>query len=67
MMNVEPAHICRLHRNKNLIDILKYCLIRGGLKNIITKELLNDVIKILGDVKTNRFNLELEEFYRRYL
>ena len=33
LMNIEPTHVQRLFRNKNLIEIIKYCLIRGGLKH----------------------------------
>ena len=67
-MNVEPAHIHRLYKNKNLINILKYCLIRGGMKGIISRELIQDVLKILQDMLLNQhFKTELLEFYQRYL
>lgn len=66
-MNVEPSHIHRLYRNKNLVDILKYCLIRGGLQRILTKELISDVLKIISDIRTNTSYIELADFYRRYL
>ena len=54
MMNIEPAHIHRLYRNKNLIDILKYCLMRSSLDKqnlLLTKDLLSEVIKIVHDIK----------------
>ncbi|CDW75265.1 beach domain-containing protein [Stylonychia lemnae] len=67
LMNVEPGHVSRLFRNKNLIEILKYCLIRGGLQNILTRDLINYVIQLLSDIRTNDSNNELEGFYKRYL
>ena len=68
LMNVEPSHVHRLYKNKNLIDILKYCLIRGGQKGILTKELIQDVLKIFQDLQRNNTSKsELQEFYSRYL
>lgn len=73
LMNIEPSHIQRLFRNQNLIEILKYCLIRGGIgknntnSNLLTKNLIVEVIKIVRDFKTNSSNSELEGFYKRYL
>jgi hypothetical protein len=69
MMNIEPAHIHRLFKNKNLIDILKYCLIRSGQPkcNLLTKELLSEVMKIIHDIRENASKYELEGFYKRFL
>lgn len=69
MMNIEPSHVYRLYKNKNLISILKYCFMRAGLgkPNLITKELLAQVMKIVNDIRENTSNRDLEDFYKRFL
>lgn len=67
MMNIEPTHVFRLFRNKHLIEILKYCLIRGGREHLISKGLLTEVINVLKDIHTNQYSDILEGFYKRFL
>jgi len=69
MMNIEPGHIYRLYKNKNLISILKYCFMRAGHSkpNLLTKDFLQQVMKIVNDIRENASNRDLEDFYKRFL
>jgi hypothetical protein len=46
---------------------LKSCIVRAGLAQIITKELLVEIISIVRDVHRNRHAEILEDFYRDFL
>jgi hypothetical protein len=66
LMNVEPSHINRLYKGRNLLDILRYCLRKAGKHEIITKELLNEIYNIVKDIKFNNRYDTLKDFYRQY-
>jgi hypothetical protein len=55
-MNTDPSHVLRLYKNKLLIESLKSCVIRAGLKNLLTKDLLVEIITIVRDVHTNPYS-----------
>jgi len=55
-MNTDPSHVLRLYKNKFLIESLKSCVIRAGLDNLLTKELLVEIITIVRDVHTNPYS-----------
>ncbi len=57
----------RIYKNKNLIESLKSCIIRAGLNNILTRELLADIVNVAKDVHTNPQGDILEEFYKEYV
>jgi hypothetical protein len=49
------------------LETLKSCIVRAGLAQIITKELLVEIISIVRDVHQNRHAEILEDFYRDFL
>lgn len=49
-MYIEPFHIVRLYKNKYLIDILRFCLNKAYNKEMVTKELLNEVYVVVKDI-----------------
>jgi hypothetical protein len=66
-MNVEPFHILRIFSNRNLIETLKYCIIRAGMiEKFFTRELLQRVFKIVRDLGTNKHYGVLEPFYKKF-
>jgi hypothetical protein len=68
-MQADPHQIKRLHKSKHLIESLKSCIIRGcknGL-NILTKDLLLEILNVVRDVHTNKYYEVLEDFYRDYM
>jgi hypothetical protein len=66
-MNVDPSHVLRLYKYKHLIESLKGCIIRAGNAQILTKDLLIEIISVVRDIHTNRQGELLEDFYRDYL
>lgn len=67
-MNIEPTHILRLFKNKQLIQTLKSCLIKGGMSyKLLTKDLINELLNIVRDANTNRQAEILEDFYKKYV
>ena len=66
LMNVESDHIIRIYRSKYLIEILKYCLRNGAQNEILTKDLVNEILNIVKDVKVNKRCEILLPFYRSY-
>jgi hypothetical protein len=68
-MQADPYQVKRLHKSKHLIESLKSCIIRGskhGL-NILTKDLLLEILNVVRDVHTNKYHEVLEDFYRDYM
>lgn len=67
LMNIEPAHILRLHKNKQLISTLKSCLIKGGMSHkLLTKDLISELLNILRDSTYNQQAEYLADFYKKY-
>lgn len=66
-MNTDPGHVLRLYKNKHLIESLKSCIIRAGINQLLTKDLLFEIISVVRDIHTNRQADLLDDFYRDYL
>lgn len=66
-LNTDAAHVIRIFKNKHLIESLKSCIIRAGKANLITRDLLVEIINVARDVHSNPLGDVLEEFYKEYV
>lgn len=46
-LNQEPEHMMNLMDNRNLIGLLRYCMLKIGKYQMVTQELLSDVKNII--------------------
>jgi hypothetical protein len=58
----------RLFKHKHLVEGLRSCIVRGGGgQNILTKELLSEIIHIAKSFHNNNNAEMLEDFYQKYV
>jgi hypothetical protein len=55
LLHSEPAHINNLFRQRNLLTMLKFVLLKVGQQQMITSELLNEVKNIVKKNVLARF------------
>jgi hypothetical protein len=68
LMNVEPSHVNRLFKGKYLLQTLRSCIMRWGLtQQYITKDLLDEVLKIAKDSSANKTGESILNFQKRFV
>jgi hypothetical protein len=65
-MHIDDQHIISLFKQRNLLDILKYNILKIAKKGKITKDLLAEILNILRDISNNKNYENLKEFYEDY-